>query len=86
MEHAHFLKLVRIVELVRKCEGQECHVISDEMIAQASAVDSERALHPDHDGTDACAECAEIQTKKIALREQLHSQGIDFPVEVFDAR
>lgn len=85
MAHAQFLRLLQAVEAQRRCEGKDCLAITEDIVAFAERTDIERNTHAlsecDVEGlASACVRCAEIGRKEIALRETLHSQGVDFPV------
>ena len=87
MHMGEFLKLLQMTEGVRVCVGDECMEIDEALIRRAE--DGARAadLH-DERGCDAeapgggCVGCDAVRTEKIALREHLHAQGLDFPFDV----
>lgn len=86
-EDQRFLELLQMVELGRKCEGKSSHNIGSGHVAQAAEVTAAREAHPAHGNESGvffflCPECEAIRQRQIALRELLHAQGIDFPVEV----
>lgn len=89
MPHNEFLRLLQTVEANRRCEGKDCIGITDAHVANADEIEANRlhhllsadsGLHP----RDTCEGCSEIQGKVIALRETLHSEGIDFPVGLLE--
>ena len=87
MPHGEFLRLLQAVEASRKCEGKDCLDITDVHVALASQMDSSRLHHLSADGghaerTENCEGCENIRQQEIALRETMHSQGVDFPVGV----
>ncbi len=84
MAHAKFLELLQAVEAQRRCEGKECFAITDENVTAATITDGARSSHlPENlascEAFENCHACADIKRQEIALRETLHSQGVDFP-------
>lgn len=82
-----FLRLLQAVEAGRKCEGRECILIRDGDVDGATATDHLRLSHgSDHENTlqlgGVCPTCLEIERQENTLRESLHTQGIDMPLEV----
>jgi len=83
-EHA-FLTLLQMTEAERKCEGKECLEIQDENLAAARVLDHERVAHGACGvGAMGCDVCRMIDAQRIALRERLHTQGVDFPNGLLD--
>ena len=87
MPHAAFFRLLQATEAQRKCEGLDCIPIADHHVDIAERNEAEQASHeadhaPSENGAHDCPECERIRQNIIALREVLHSEGIDFPVEV----
>ncbi len=82
-----FLRLLRAVEAGRRCEGKECLAVTDANVAQAEELELLKKTHSsEHNGADgwigACPGCEEVRQSEIALRETLHAQGVDLPVDV----
>lgn len=89
MPHGEFIKLLQMTEGYRACTGRDCHTIPDALVVQAQDADGLEAAHMagDHPGTIPvidCVGCEDMRQTKIALRETLHSQGVDLPVGVFE--
>lgn len=84
MSDHRFLELLRAVELLRRIEERQSMNITSEHLDRAAATEVLKSAHPPHrilePGNDEpCPECEVILAQQIALREQMHSQGITFP-------
>ena len=90
MPHDEFLRLLQSTEANRKCQGKDCIDVTDANVEQASvngamrlAHDAEAVRNGGH--PKSCPGCADIRQQEIALRETMHSQGVDFPVDVWES-
>jgi len=84
-----FLELMQATEALRKCEGKACLEILEETVEQARSLESTRSHHEKGYSCSTfsgvpCLDCDEIHKREIALRETLHSQGVDFPLGLLD--
>ena len=88
MPHDEFLRLLQATEAQRRCEGKDCLPITNVHVTTAEAIERIRVRHrveePHMESEDSTCETCETGRKNtIALRESMHAQGIDFPVDVF---
>lgn len=80
-----------MVEAGRKVDRQDHIEVLDADVSKAQELDEMEKAHldvasgPGCDGLD-CAECAKVSGGRVEQRENLHSRGVDFPVEVFASR
>lgn len=88
MADDEFLRLLQSVEAARRVEGKPCHGITDKHVEMAARCVRLRQEHgqlaalPDHT-ENSCEACQGATRQEIALRELLHAEGVDLPMEVF---
>lgn len=87
VDHGAFLELVQLVDAGRKVRGRDSMDIRDEDVARAKGIDGVARAHAaevlstDHE-EHLCPTCRSIHQDRVMLREKLHSQGQDFPIEL----
>ena len=86
-DHGVFLELMQLVDAGRKVRGRDSLEIRDEDVERAKGIDGvARAHEMEVVGTDheshLCPTCRSIHQDRVMLREKLHSQGQDFPIEL----
>jgi len=85
-----FLRLLQMAESVRRCEGRICLEVNDMHVQLGQAVEVIRSAHAPETALDGhlsamCDECGAIQMQQIALRETMHSEGVDFPMGLLES-
>lgn len=86
-DHGVFLELMQLVDAGRKVRGKDSMEIRDEDVERAKNLDGEARAHAaevfgtDHD-SHLCEKCRVLHSGRVMLREKLHSQGQDFPIEL----
>lgn len=86
-EHGAFLELMQLVDAGRKVIGRESMEIKDEDVERAKGIDGiarshqAEVVHEDRE-SHLCPTCRSIHQDRVMLREKLHSQGQDFPIEL----
>lgn len=87
IENGAFLELMQLVDAGRKARGLDSMEIRDEDVERAQELDRASRAHAAEDlGTGheshLCVPCRDIHQGQVLLREKLHSQGQDFPLEL----
>ena len=88
MEHGEFLKLVQLVDANRKAADLTVLDVRDEDVEKAIEIDGRASSHTvETEGeiheTAFCPTCQGIGQDRAMLLAKLHSQGVDFPVDVW---
>lgn len=86
-----FLKLLQMVEGGRACDGKECVVVPTGAVEMAKGADDLRRSHLPTSGMPcdagvSCPTCQKISRNEIAVRETLHSNGVDFPMGLLESQ
>lgn len=91
MANDEFLRLLRTVESLRRCVGQECFAITMGHVESAEETEATRSAHvksaPGCDGSALdCPECSEIRQQENTLREVMLSQGVELPGGILETQ
>ena len=91
MANDEFLRLLKTVEALRRCEGKECLEVTMSNVEAAEATETARRAHQESAPSSGhspleCPECSEIRRQENTLREVLLLQGVELPGGILETQ
>lgn len=84
-----FLRLYQLCQTAKRCQGQDCPDVSNEVMEQARALDEIAAVRPQDCHTAAhdcygCYDCQAMLTALSGLQARLSACGIELPAGLLE--